>query len=386
MALCRKSAVSGALGGVTASLLVWTTLHFTQWSAERNLPPSDIRSSATSTVPFFVYKGQALSAQKLSKELRLQFERATTVRDQVQRDAQLQFYKEADKIARLHILEKELAAQSAAQQKNLDEVEAELLPRESATTEDARRLYEASDPSAPREGFAPVKNQLIGYLNEVRRREALEEWSNALRQKGEWSMMLNRPEPLPELSTVNLQGLPYEGKSAPNAIVFVDYLCNDCVPFLVDFAKRVGEQRGTFRPVYVPFPYTRPDVSMALARGSLCAQQSGEFSVFHMAALTKGDLLSEVSVFDLARQSGIKMGDFKACYRSGEGLAELLGRAQALARQFGLMQTPAVVFANRLLEGPEIFKQLDELLKAENASEQLTKRGEDNKRRGLSQP
>jgi protein-disulfide isomerase len=125
---------------------------------------------------------------------------------------------------------------------------------------------------------------------------------------------------------------------------------------------------------------------MSLARGSLCAQQLGEFPSFHMAALTKGELLSEVSVFDLARQTGVKFSEFKSCYKSGEGLTDLLLRAQSLARQFGLMQTPAVVFQGQLLEGSGIIQKLSGLLKAASQHEQLTKRNTDNKRRGSSQP
>lgn len=386
MAICRKSFLSGALGGLVGSVFIFASLYFSDRARENPQPAENDLKNPSSTQSLFVYKGQTIRAQQLSSELKTQYERAWLTRNTVRRDSELQFYKEVDKIARVHILENQLAIASKNQQKNKQELELELLPREEATTDDARLLYEASDPSAPREGFAPVKNQLVSYLNEVRRREALEAWTNDLQKKGEWKLLVNRPEPLPELSAVNLQGLPADGKSEPNALVFVDYLCSECSPFLVEFAKQVGDHGGFLRPVYVPFPYTRPEVSMSIARASLCAQQLGGFSAFHMAALTKGELLPEVSVFELARQAGLKMGDFKACYRSGEGLADLLARAQGLARQFGLMKTPAVVIAGRLLEGDEIFKQLEPLLKSEAAAGQLTKRSTDNKRRGSSQP
>ncbi|MFZ9520551.1 MAG: DsbA family protein [Silvanigrellaceae bacterium] len=392
MAFCWKSAFSGAMGGLVASLAIWSTLHFQDTQRERTPLSQAEQDASLRSAPLFVHKGQTVSSAQLSSELRLQFERATSVRSQSMRDAELQFYKEVDKISRLHILEKELAAgsnsksNSNADSKVLADREAELLPREEASIEDARGLYEASDPSAPREGFAPVKNQLIGYLNEVRRREALETWTNGLRDKGEWKMLLSRPFPLPELSSLNLLGLPKDGKGHPNALVFVDYLCNNCSQFLVEFAKRVEDYRGELQPVYIPFPYTKPERSMALARGALCAQQLGEFSSFHMAALTKGELLSEVSVFDIARQSEVRMGEFKACYRSGEGLAELLGRAQGLARNFGLMQTPAIVYQGQLLEGSKIIENFDALLKSAPPQGQLTKRGDENKRRGPSQP
>ncbi|NBW83063.1 hypothetical protein EBR21_15040 [bacterium] len=386
MSFCRKSAFSGALGGLVASLAIWSTLHFQGTQRER-LPLTRIeQESLLASGGLFVHKGQTISAKQLSPELKTQFERAFAQRSQALRDAELQFYKEVDKIARLHILEKQLATAAGPGSKSVAEREAELLPREDATTEDARNLYEASDPSAPRESFAPVKNQLVGYLNEVRRREALETWTNGLRKKGEWKLLMDRPSPLPEFSSVNLHGLPFEGKGQPNTLVFVDYLCTNCVPFLVDFAKRVEENRGELRPVYVPFPYTRPENAMALARGALCAQQLGAFSSFHMAALTKGELLAEVSVFDLARQSDVRMSEFKACYRSGEGLAELLARAQGLARSYGLMQTPAVVYQGKLLEGDGIFETFDSLLKNSPAQGQLTKRNDENKRRGPSQP
>jgi protein-disulfide isomerase len=322
----------------------------------------------------FEFKGQAVPPSVLSDNLKKQYERALTVRRHTLRDAELQFFKEADKIARLYILEKQLQMLSAEKQKSIHELEGEILAFEEAKTQDARELYEASDPSAPREGFAAVKTQLINYLNEVRRREALETWTHQLARQGEWKMLVSRPMPLPDIAEVNLKGLPSDGRQQPNAVVFVDYLCNDCMPFFVELASRVERFGSQLRPVYVPFPYSRPEKSMALARAALCSQQQNGFSAFHMAALTKGHLLTSVSVLDLARQSGLNMGDFRACYRSGEGLAELLSRAQGLARQFGLMQTPAMVYQGRLFEGEQIFEALDPLLKGAAETGQLTKR------------
>ena len=271
--------------------------------------------------------------------------------------------------------------EAAASKKTPAEIEASLLERDEAGFDDARMLYEASDPSAPREGFSSVRNQLVGYLNEVRRREALESWSNSLQARGEWKVALQRPEANLNLSEMNLEGLPREVQGTPNLIVFVDYLCENCVPFLVDFAQRLETHRGVLRPVYVPFPYSQPEISMALARAALCATKLDDFTSFHMAALTKGELLANVSVFELVRQSEMKMSDFRACWRSGEGLAELLGRAQGLARMVGLMQTPAVVYNGRLFEGPNLLKKLDKAISSENGLEKLTKRETENKSR-----
>ncbi|NBO37899.1 hypothetical protein EBU99_04875 [bacterium] len=382
MSFCRKSALWGALGGLCSSVLVWGSYRF--FAVNESQSRADVLAdqfiiSAQQTL--FSMRGQAVSPAQLSTELKASFDRAHALRLQTRRDADLQFYKELDKIARFHLLEKTLASRAASEQKSLTDVEAQLLPRDEATTDDARLLYEASDPSAPREGFAAVRPQLISYLNEVRRREALEKWSNELRNKGEWSLAVERPGAIPNVADLNLEGLPREGKSQANAIVFVDYLCEGCVPFLVDFAKHLEENRGVLKPVYVPFPYTRPEISMALARGSLCAHQLGDFSSFHLAALTKSDLLSEVPVFELAKQGDFKTSDFRSCYRSGEGLAELLGRAQKLARSVGLMQTPAVVFQGQLFEGPGLLESLEKAMRAAAKQGQLTKRGDENKRR-----
>jgi protein-disulfide isomerase len=381
MVLCRKSAVWGALGGLCSTVLAWGSLHFLgkTETAHSKFVADSLYSNSEQAL--FAYRGQTINASQLPSELKNKFEKALTARTQIRRDADLQFYKEVDKLARFYVLEKTIAAQTAATQKPVSEVEAEFLEREEATADDARMLYEASDPSAPREGFLPVRTQLVNYLNEVRRRESLEKWSNGLKAKGEWSVELRRPEATLNLSELNLDGLPSDAKGTPNAIVFVDYFCEGCVPFLVDFASRMEANRGELRPVYVPFPYTQPEVSMALARGSLCANQLGGFSAFHMAALTKGELLSEVSVFELARQAEIKMSEFRSCWRSGEGLAELLGRAQNLARLTGLMQTPAVVYGGQLFEGPNLLNSLDKAIASGGQLDKLTKREPDNKSR-----
>lgn len=381
MVMCRRSALWGALGGLCATVVTWGSLHFyDQTNSSKQQIVSDLLYPDESQ-PLFVVKGEKILAAKLPDPLRKQFDKALSSRTQVRRDADLQFYKEVDKLARLYVLEKSVAAQASSTKKTAQEIEDEILEREEAGFDEARALYEASDPSAPREGFMPVRQQLVGYLNEVRRRESLEKWSNALKAKGEWNISLPRPQTTLNTAEMNLEGLPHDGRGTPNLVVFVDYLCEECVPFLVDLAQRLETHRNALRPVFVPFPYTQPEVSMALARGALCATQLDEFNAFHMAALTKGDLLSEVSVFDLARQTEMKMSEFRACWRSGEGLAELLARAQGLARMTGLMQTPAVVFNGQLFEGPKVLKELDQALASSSQAGKLTKRESENKSR-----
>ncbi|MEY4065337.1 MAG: hypothetical protein RIR26_1545 [Pseudomonadota bacterium] len=382
MKVYRKSVLWGSLGGACGTLLL---LFSTQvWNSRNNavlssspVDPLDVAPSQS----LFQFRGQPVTSAQLSPELKNQFERAHAQRLQVRRDADLQFFKEVDKIARLHVLEKSTATLSATQQVTLTEAEEKLFQVEEAGSDDARLLYEASDPSAPREGFPPVRKQLIGYLNQVRRREALEKWSNTLRAQGEWSVSLPRPKGTLEANSWNVDGLPREGKGPVNMVVFVDYLCEGCVPFYVELAQQLERHRASLKPVYVPFPYTKPESGMALARASLCAQELGAFSAFHMAALTKGELLEKVSVYDLARQTEMQAGDFKACYRSGEGLAELLARAQGMARAAGLMQTPAVVFQEQLFEGVELLKSLDKVIAAAEPRVGLTKRDGENKQR-----
>lgn len=376
----RRSIFWGALGGLAATVLTWGSLHSLSQSAEIKIRDDADAYDRTADEELFVFQGQPVKAAQLSDELKKNFERAYRIRQDMKREANLQFYKEVDKISRLHALEKTIARQVAEQQRSQSVIEAELLKFEEADDKDARSLYEASDPSAPRSEFYSVKNQLVSYLNEVRRREALEKWTNTLRMQGALRLNLKRPAAVLDLNELNTDGLPQETTESPNAVVFVDYLCEGCVTSLVDFAQRLETHRGVLNPVYVPFPYTQPELSMGLARASLCAHKLGDFSSFHMAALTKGDLLSKVSVFDLVRQTSISSSAFRRCWKSGEGLTELLGRAQGLARKTGLMRTPAIVYQGQLLEGPQLIEQLDSSLQRdEREPAQLTKRSSRNK-------
>ncbi len=379
---CRKSIIWGALGGLSATVLTWGSLHlFSQSPSAKDHTDRDSYDRSIEGA-LFSFQGQNVGASQLPDELRKNFERAYLVRQDVKREANQQFYKEVDKIARLFALEKTVARQVADKQKKQSEVESELLDYNEATDHAARQLYEASDPSAPRSGFYSVKDQLVSYLSEVRRREALEKWTNTLQSEGALELKLGRPAAVLDVAELNTLGLPQETDGTPNAIVFVDYLCEGCVSDLVEIAQRLEEYRGVFKPVYVPFPYTQPELSMGLARASLCAHTLGDFSSFHMAALTKGELLSKVSVFELIRQTKISSSAFRRCWKSGEGLTQLLALAQGLARKTGLMRTPAIVYRGKLLEGPELIEQLDVALKSgvENAT-QLTKRDSNTKSR-----
>lgn len=379
---CRKSIVWGALGGLFATVLTWGSLHlFSKPSLSEAQTDRDSYDRATEGGLFY-FQGKSIGANQLPDDLRKNFERAYLARQDVKREANLQFYKEVDKIARLYALEKIVARQVAETQKKRSEVEAELLSYKEATDQAARQLYEASDPSAPRSEFYPVKSQLVSYLSEVRRREALEKWTNTLQAEGELELKLDRPAAVLDVAELDTAGLPQETTDTPNAIVFVDYLCEGCVSTLVEIAQRLEEHRGVFKPVYVPFPYTQPELSMGLARASLCAHTLGDFSSFHMAALTKGELLPKVSVFELVRQTKISSSAFRRCWKSGEGLTQLLAQAQGLARKTGLMRTPAIVYQGELLEGEQLIEQLDVALsRGVEHSARLTKRDGDTKSR-----
>lgn len=374
MQACRTSILWGALGGLSATVLVWGSLHFFSKPLKSELQTDRDSYDRSIEEPLFSYQGNNVVADQLPEELKKNFQRAFEIRQELKRDANLQFYKEVDKIARLYALEKNVARQVADKQKNQSEVEAEILNWSEATDQDARQLYEASDPSAPRSEFYSVKSQLVNYLNEVRRREALEKWTNTLQVQGGLELKLSRPAAVLDVSELHTEGLPQETLGTPNAIVFVDYLCEGCVTSLVDIAQRLEEHRGVFKPVYVPFPYTQPELSMGLARASLCAHKLGDFSSFHMAALTKGELLPKVSVFELIRQTKVSSGAFRRCWKSGEGLTQLLAQAQGLARRTGLMRTPAIVFQGELHEGPQLIDQLDRaLLRNAKKEDRLTK-------------
>ncbi|MEY2986945.1 MAG: hypothetical protein RJB13_466 [Pseudomonadota bacterium] len=372
---CRKSIFWGALGGLSATVLTWGFLHLFAQPHDTELQTERDSLDRSADGVLFSFQGRSIGVSQLPDDLKKSFERAYETRQEVKREANLQLYKEIDKIARLYALEKTVALQVAETQKKKSEIEAELLNFKDATDQAARQLYEASDPSAPRSEFYSVKDQLVSYLTEVRRREALEIWSNTLQASGSLELKLSRPETVLDVAKLPTEGLPQETSDTPNAIVFVDYLCDGCVSNLVEVAQRLEEHRGLFKPVYVPFPYTQPEISMGLARASLCAHVLGDFSSFHMAALTKGELLSKVSVFELIRQTKINSTAFRRCWKSGEGLTQLLSMAQSLARKTGLMRTPAIVFQGELLEGPHLIEQLDEALSrgAEHAA-RLTKR------------
>ena len=130
-----------------------------------------------------------------------------------------------------------------------------------------------------------------------------------------------------------LEGFPSVGrKDAPLTFVnFTDFLCDECPAYNLKVTELLTKHGIDVRFVFIPFPYTRPDKAMALARGAMCAQEQGAYLDYHMKIVSLGSQARKAGALLAAEEAGLDARAFAQCYRKGTGVAGLLSAAQVEA-------------------------------------------------------
>jgi protein-disulfide isomerase len=217
---------------------------------------------------------------------------------------------------------------------------------------DAWSLFQASDPLGTKKDFEVLKPKLLAYIEEVMKREALEDLLGAEEAQKNLSWLVTSPQP-PDSMAINAEGFPAIGPvgSVTSVIQFVDFLCLNCSAYNVKFAELVEKYREKVRFSFLPFPYSRPDRSIGLARGSLCAHEQKKYLDFHMQVVSLGEHAAEAAPPVLAKSSGLDLRSFLSCYRTGQGVAQLLALSEAQAKRVGLLKTPVSFLGSKAFYG-----------------------------------
>lgn len=273
-------------------------------------------------------------------------------------------YREKERAARAELVEEYFKLEAQKTGRSVEELRNEALKIDEVTNEDAKLLFAASDPGASMKDFEKIAPQLRAYIAEVAKREAFEKLVKKLESEGKVALTLSRPQ----RGEVEIDTEPFPKFGSPKAafkvVTFVDYFCDGCPEYNVELSKLAQDHSDKAEFVFIPFPYTRPDRSIALARGSLCAARLGRFLEFHMGAVRLGGLLKQSSPFDVAGSVGLSPKEFLQCYVKGPSVAEHLQLAQAEASKAGILSTPVSFLNGKMFEGAAGLKAIAQKLEA----------------------
>ncbi|MCA2960007.1 MAG: thioredoxin domain-containing protein [Silvanigrellales bacterium] len=306
------------------------------------------------------WQGKAIRFADLPAPVREKISTAAAKRDAGSEEALFQaeyaYARELDNALRNFVVAE--LARKGAQEKgvSLEEATQSLTSPEKVGVEDARDLFEASDPSAPSKDFERVKLELLAYIEEVARREATDRLLSKLQATKALRLHLQRPSRKAfRFSEETLSAFPSVGrKDAPLTLVnFTDFLCDECPEYNLKLSELVVKHGLDARFVFIPFPYTRPDKAMSLARGAMCAHEQGEYLDFHMGLVALGMHARKTNALEVSRRasSALDARAFARCYREGTGVAGLLSAAQMEARRAGIMSVPVSFLQGEMHEG-----------------------------------
>lgn len=122
-------------------------------------------------------------------------------------------------------------------------------------------------------------------------------------------------------------------------VEFFDYQCPHCVemaPVMTDLIKANPD----LRVVYKEFPIRGP-VSEFAARAALAANKQGKYQVFSHALLTANPPLTQDSILQIAKTSGLDVEKLKKDMQDASIQSQLKSNVK-LAQDLKLMGTPAI--------------------------------------------
>lgn len=312
----------------------------------------------------FSFEGQDFFATDLSEESQALLEAAQLKAQNAQFALSYDLYRTRMQIIRTELVSKHVQELAKESNISIDDAKTKIVPLPEVSRDEARALFQASDPQAKLAEFVKIEPELKAYIAEVKKREAFEKTTDELVREGEAKFYLKRP--VNEYMKLDVDGFPRFGKSnsAHKAIVFVDYFCENCSKFNVELSKVAQEYESVAEFIFVPFPYTRPDRSLSLARGAICADKQKRYLDFHMASVGLGDLLKDTSAAEISDSIKLNPKEFSRCYIQESSVALLLQRSQILASSAGLLATPAVVLDSKLLEGEGALSTVRDVLES----------------------
>lgn len=276
--------------------------------------------------------------------------------------AKYNFYRSSSSVLQAYLVSEWIKEEARRLNISENELSKQKLSIRTPSDEEVKQLFLASDPTGSDADFETIKPNLKAYVEEVSKREAYEKLYEELSKSGKINVTLKKPEN--KEFKLTAQDFPKYGASDKKPVVaFVDYFCDNCAEYNVAIAELAQKYSGQAQFTFVPFPYSRPDKSLGLARGALCAHQQGKYMDYHMNLVSLGDKAVQTGPLAIAQAAQLNLLDFALCFGRGEGVADLLRVAQTEANRAGVLSTPVTYLNGKPFLGKEALPKLEMALK-----------------------
>jgi protein-disulfide isomerase len=246
------------------------------------------------------------------------------------------------------------------------EVAAKVTP---VTEPEAKQFYEENKHRV-NASYEQVKDQILQYLTEERRRSAETLFSQELRKTASIQIFLSPPEP-PVLE-IAIDDQPIKGRSdgIVTIVEFTDFECPSCARAQPLLEEMVNEYPGKVKLVVRDFPLDQHTHAMKAAEAAEAAREQGKYWEY-TAILFKNQAALEVEhLKEYASQLGLDRKSFDAALDSGK-FRDQVQRDVQDGHKLGVNSTPTVFINGKKVRDKtrESFKlAIDEALKSQQSA------------------
>ncbi len=172
---------------------------------------------------------------------------------------------------------------------------------------------------------------------------------------------------IPDVSIADLETALFYGRTGSDRVqiaYFSDLYCPYCRVLssqIIELAQSDAiDVSWQDRPIFGP-------ASILAAKGQIAAGRQGAYEDFHAALSATPIQVTRPFLVQLAGRLDLDVAQFQSDFDSGDVLQNL-GRARALADQFGFVGTPAMVVGRTVVEGRISPTNLEQLIELERAA------------------
>ncbi|MCW8884991.1 MAG: DsbA family protein [Motiliproteus sp.] len=305
--------------------------------------------------PSFSYDGQSYQEDSLPPALQQKFYELEQKANEQRRQAIDQY-----------IVNRYLRERAKAESISVRQLQQQLLSVTHASDAELKAFYD-SNQSRIKQPFAQVKERIAEFINNQRRSMKEAQLLTTIMTDKGYRVQLDSVEaPRFEVAT---EGYPTKGSADAKVtlIEFADYQCPHCKKaskIVKDLLKRY---EGDLKVVYRDFPINPSGISRKVSEAAVCAQEQGKFWPFHDLAFERQSYLKAIKPDLLAKQVGLDMDQFNACYAGDDNTAKVAASSNE-AEELGLTGTPSFFVNGKLLHvhgelEPALIKAVEDALK-----------------------
>ncbi len=323
---------------------------------KENAPPAPTAAAVAPGDPTVVARinGQPITAKELD--------------DSLDEDTRKQLFKMKEGALEALIIKRIASAEAKKVGKNEDDwIKDQIETKNPPATEAEAKAYFDSHPDQmpPGMGFDQLKEKLIPFITNQKRRDAALKLFEDLKQANKVEVLLEEPET--PVKVVEAKGPSKGPATAPITIVeFSDFQCPFCSRVEPTVNRVLADYAGKVRFVFRDYPLPFHEFAQKAAEASHCAEDQGKYWEFHDAMFAHQDQLAVDALKKLAKDSGLDDKKFGECLDTSSK-KELVASNAAAGSAVGVNGTPAFFVNGHSLSGAipyeEFKKAIDKELK-----------------------